>query len=154
MNLLLLLVWKKGNFVWLIRQLKEDGITILYISHRLEEIENLCDRISILRNGKWCILLKRENYLKKKYWINDRQGIYWSISCHRKNNRSDLLDVKNYCCIKEGIDNISFHIRAGKIVGFGGLVGSGRTELAKSYFYRYTKKIRALSISIIRILKS
>ncbi|HOP24717.1 MAG TPA: sugar ABC transporter ATP-binding protein [Defluviitoga sp.] len=119
----------------LIRQLKEEGITILYISHRLEEIENLCDRISILRNGKMvCTAKKGELSQKEIIELMIDKEFTDQYPIIDRTIGSDLLNVKNYCCIKEGIDDISFHIRAGEIVGFGGLVGSGRTELAKAIF--------------------
>lgn len=119
----------------LIKQLKEEGITILYISHHFEEIMELCDRVSILRNGKLVKTAKKGELSQKEIieLMIDKEFTEQYPVIERKIG-AELFKVKNYSCEKEGFTNVSFYINSGEIVGFGGLVGSGRTELAKSIF--------------------
>ncbi|HOO32669.1 MAG TPA: sugar ABC transporter ATP-binding protein [Thermotogota bacterium] len=119
----------------LIRELKERGMTIVYISHHLSEVLELSDRITVLRNGKVVTTLKNES-------LDEDKLITLMISKELKNQYpkyetaigKELLSVSNYTCKRMGLKDVSFRIRAGEIVGFAGLDGSGRTELAQAFF--------------------
>ena len=119
----------------LIRDLKKKGLTIIYISHHLSEILDLSDSITVLRNGQKVDTIKNDD-------VTERQLINLMISKDMQNQypkvkteiNEVIFEVKDYTPKKIGFKNINFNIRSGEIVGFAGLVGSGRTELAKSIF--------------------
>jgi len=117
----------------LVNRLKEKGVTIIYISHRLEELFMISDRVSVLRDGK--------HVLTTNTSATNRQELICSMvgrSCIESYpNRKSLfgekvLEVENL--YGKGIKDASFYLRAGEILGFSGLVGSGRTELARAIF--------------------
>jgi ribose transport system ATP-binding protein len=118
----------------IIRKLKQDGITIIYISHRLEEIFQIADRVTVMRDGKHIITDDTVN-LDKKRLINymvgrEIENIYPTRNSIRGNK---LLEVKGLK--RTGVLNdISLTLHEGEILGVAGLVGSGRTELARAIF--------------------
>ena len=116
-----------------IERLKGHGVAIIYVSHKIEEVLRIADRISVLRDGRYRGTLLKDDAsvdkiiqlmvgreLRREHAINDRQ-----IGPIR-------LEVKNLS--GEGFDNVSFTIRQGEIVGFAGLVGAGRSEVASTIF--------------------
>lgn len=115
----------------IIRQLKSRGIGIVYISHRMKEIKEIGDRITVLRDGKYVNTVELEGVTE-----NDlvKMMLGREISYEKKSykNKSDsiVLEVKDisYGCI---LKNISFKLKKGTILGVAGLVGAGRTEMAK-----------------------
>ncbi len=119
----------------LIRDLKERGLTILYISHHLSEVLDLSDRITVLRNGKIVKTFENKD-------IEENELITLMISKELKNQYpkydvtvgEELLGVNNYTDSKSALKDVSFSIKSGEIVGFAGLDGSGRSELAHSIF--------------------
>lgn len=119
----------------LIRDLREGGKSIIYISHHLSEVLDLADRITVLRNGKKvATVLSRdvdEEGLIKLMIAKDLGQQYPKAKVEVGNDR---LVVKGYSVKGGPFSDIDFHIAAGEIVGFAGLVGSGRTELAKALF--------------------
>ncbi|NOV00052.1 ATP-binding cassette domain-containing protein [Paenibacillus sp. LMG 31457] len=118
----------------LIRSFKEEGIGIIYITHRLEELHNICDRITILRDGKHVITrdLKGlgENDVIRFMLGRELKYLFPQVT-HEKGK--ELLSVKGLTR-KPWFTNIQFQLYEGEILGFAGLVGSGRTELAKTIF--------------------
>jgi ABC-type sugar transport system ATPase subunit len=118
----------------LIRSLREKGIGIIYISHRMEEIEDLGDRFTILRDGLLVKTIAKIDY-KRSECIRLMAGKEVSESYPKTHCPSDetVLDVKDIQ-LGKNTRPFSFHINKGEVVGFGGLVGAGRTELAKSIF--------------------
>ena len=123
----------KGLFR-VIKQLKEKQIGIIYISHRLEEIFQTCDSITIMRDG---VVVAN----KKIKDINTASIIKLMIGRDLKDmyekTEADIgkpvLEVKNLS-VKGILNDISFTLRSGEIVGVSGLVGAGRTELARALF--------------------
>ena len=120
----------------IIRLLKSEGITVVYISHRMEEVYDLSDRVTVLRDGKLVSVLEG-NAITPAEIIRLMIGRELSDdeSHHRmvKKNGEVVLEVKNLS--SEGkLQNISFTVRKGEILGFGGLVGSGRTELMRAIY--------------------
>ncbi|MEH2249040.1 sugar ABC transporter ATP-binding protein [Nostoc sp.] len=118
-----------------IRRLRDDGIAIIYISHRMEEIYALADRISVLRDGQYIGSLTRDEIsaqrLVQMMVGRSMQDFY---EHQRQTNPGPVvLEVKN---ISDGrkITPTSFQIRAGEIVGLAGLVGAGRTEVSRLIF--------------------
>jgi ribose transport system ATP-binding protein len=118
----------------IIRRLKDEGAAIVYISHRLEEIFNLCDVVTVLKDGKWVDTLPvektNEDDLVRKMVGRKIEDMY-SINHFEPGEK--ILEVKGLC--KEGkFTDIDFHVRQGEILGFFGLVGSGRTEIMRTIF--------------------
>lgn len=118
-----------------IRKLRNDGIAIIYISHRMEEIYALADRISVLRDGQYIGSLTREEIspqrLVQMMVGRSMQDFY---EHQRRNNLGAvILEVKN---ISDGrkIRPVSFQLHAGEILGLAGLVGAGRTEVSRLIF--------------------
>lgn len=120
----------------LIRDLKAKGMTILYISHHLWEILELSDRITVLRNGKKVSTIENNGQIDEKKLITlmiskDLENQYPKTATEIGR---EIFTVEDYSCQKLNLSDLSFYIRSGEIVGFAGLVGSGRTELARSIF--------------------
>ncbi len=115
----------------IVRKLREDGITIIYISHRLDEVFNLCDNVSILRDGKH-IATTPIDQVTKCDLINMMVGREMGQEYPKvKGTIGDtILEVKN---LNRGIlKDINFSVKAGEVFGISGLVGAGRTELARA----------------------
>ena len=123
----------------LIERLKEQEISIIYISHRLEEVFEICDRVTVLRDGKKVDEVKVENTNRKKIIqmmvgrdINER---FPEVDTK---NKDIILEVKNLN-VPGKVKNASFQLRKGEILGVAGLMGAGRTELAKSIYGEFKK---------------
>lgn len=118
----------------IIDKLKEQHITIIYISHKLDEVFRVSDRMAVLRDGELITVLENKN-LTKDDLIRHMLGRKVDMMFPEKNFISDgeiLLEVKNLHT--EKIHNISFCLKKGEILGIAGLVGSGRTELARAIY--------------------
>lgn len=116
-----------------IRDLKATGITIIYISHRLDEIFTIADRVSVMRDGKY-IATKMVNETSRKDLISlmvgrELKSSYPGPKCQPS---STVLEARNVT--GNGVKDISFEVRKGEILGFAGLVGAGRTELMRVIF--------------------
>ncbi len=117
----------------LIKSLKEKGVTILYISHRLEEIFEISDRVTVMRDGKKIITMNTADTNRKEI-INHMVGkeLKEKFSERNKDIGETLLEVKNLC--GNGLKDISFEVKKGEIFGIAGLVGAKRTELVRMIF--------------------
>ena len=117
----------------IIEKLKSKGITIVYISHRMEEIFSISDRVSVMRDGKY-IDTKETSETNRKELIQLMVGreLVENYPCRNNITKEKVLEVRNLS--GNGDKNISFHVNKGEIVGFAGLVGAGRTELARMIF--------------------
>lgn len=117
-----------------IRELKEKGISFVYISHRMEEIFSICDRITILRDGQYIgeRNISETNFDEIVAMMVGRQ--LGQRFPERKCKIGDVkLEVRNFT-IKDLFENISFQVRKGEVVGVAGLMGAGRTELVETIF--------------------
>jgi ribose transport system ATP-binding protein len=118
-----------------IRQLRDDGIAIIYISHRMEEIYALADHISVLRDGQYVGSLTREEISPQRLvqMMVGRSMQDFYEHQRAKNLGEVVLEVKN---ISDGekVKPASFQLHAGEILGLAGLVGAGRTELSRLIF--------------------
>ena len=119
----------------LIRQLKEEGKIIIYVSHRLKEIFEITDEIVVLKDGKFVTRLNTpdtdERSLITAMVGRDIGDTYANLS--RNENIGDtLLEVKNLTT--NAVRDISFSLKRGEVLGFAGLVGSGRTEVMRAIF--------------------
>ncbi len=120
----------------IIRLLKSEGITVVYISHRMEEVYDLSDRVTVLRDGKLVSVLEGDEITPAEI-IRLMIGRELSEDESRhKMVRKDgevVLEVDKLCATGK-LQDISFKVRKGEVLGFGGLVGSGRTELMRAIY--------------------
>lgn len=116
-----------------INELKEEGKSIVYISHRLKEIFEICDSITVLRDGKYVGEEKIEN-LDEDKMIEMMVGRKLTDQFPRLDIKmgETILKVENLN--NEYVKNINFEVKAGEILGISGLMGAGRTELAKTIY--------------------
>ena len=124
----------------LIEKLKEREIAIVYISHRLEEVFEICDRVTVLRDGQFVGEVETsetsEDQLIKMMVGRTIEDRFPKMTF---NPGEEILRVENLSVPGE-IINASFSLRKGEILGVAGLMGSGRTELAKAVFGVYKEK--------------
>ena len=117
-----------------INQLKAQGVTVIYISHRLEELFEICDRVTIMRDGKYIDTLNMAD-TDKDNLIRLMVGRELSSTYPPKDQPATdevMLKVSNLS--GNGVENINFELKRGEILGFAGLVGAGRTELMHLIF--------------------
>lgn len=114
-----------------VRDLRVGGVGVVYISHRLEEIFALADRVTVLRDGE-SVGTNAVDGLTESQMIQLMVGRDVETIYPPKEHELGevVLDVKGLSCAESGIDAVGFQIRAGEIFGLAGLVGAGRTELA------------------------
>lgn len=118
----------------IIRRLKEDGKTILYISHRLREIFDLSDRVTVLRDGQYVGSRKTEE-IDENVLVSMMVGRDISKLYHYAANKpgQTMMAVENFT--KDGVfADVSFTLRAGEVVGMAGLMGCGREEIVKAIY--------------------
>ena len=115
-------------FFNIIRKLKREGVTIIYISHRLEEIFEIADRVSVFRDGKY-IDTKKVSETSRQELINKMVGRVLTESYPKRRVEIGEETLRAEALCGNGVRNISFTAHRGEILGFAGLVGAGRTEL-------------------------
>ena len=118
----------------IIRNLKEKGISTLFVSHKLEEVVEICDRITVFRDGQ-SIVTKDIHEVTRDQMVYDMVGReiknYYTLTHVPKDEV--ILSVKNL--YREGyIDDVSFELRKGEVLGITGLIGAGRTEMVSALF--------------------
>ncbi|MDO8681852.1 MAG: sugar ABC transporter ATP-binding protein, partial [Armatimonadota bacterium] len=122
------------NLFALIKSLKEQGVSIIYISHRLEEIFQIADRVTVLRDGRLVATMDvadtdREDLIKMMVGRELKEIIPKAAA----EIADPILCVEGLK--REGfLEDISFEVRRGEILGIAGLVGAGRTEVARAIF--------------------
>lgn len=123
-----------GDLFILIRQLKNQGCGIVYISHRLEELEHIVDRVTILRDGKYVTSMNFADTSLPEI-ISNMVGREIKEKFPRTPSKRGrkILEVKNLNAGKL-VRDISFDLYEGEIIGFSGLMGAGRTELTRAIF--------------------
>ena len=130
----------------IIRNLKEKGKTIIYISHRLEELFEITDRVTIMRDGCYVTTVNTAD-------TNRNQLIAWMVGRDLKDTEPRrscsveevVLKVENFS--GDANQDISFELKKGEILGFAGLVGAGRTELMRLIFGADKKKSGTIYIN-------
>lgn len=120
----------------IIRDLKSKKIGIIYISHRMDEIKVITDRVTVMRDGEYVGTLISEECTKEDI-INLMVGRVIYETPKLKNNVPDnapvVLEARNLCSGKM-VKDVSFQLHRGEILGFAGLMGAGRTETARAIF--------------------
>lgn len=118
----------------IIKDLKAKGVAIIYISHKMDEIYEITDRITVLRDGKY-ITTKNTNELDKNALIALMVGREINNLFPEKNliKGDKVLSVQNLNKIGK-FEDINFEVHAGEVLGIAGLMGAGRTEIARAIF--------------------
>ena len=118
----------------IIRSLRERDVTVIYISHRLDEIFELGDYVTVLRDGRHIDTKPLSEVKDRSELIRMMIGktVFEQYTPKEGADREVLLQVRNLS--GDRLKDISFDVHAGEIVGFYGLVGAGKTELARSIF--------------------
>lgn len=117
----------------IIRKLKQQKKIIIYVSHRMKEIQEIADKVAIFKDGKYVdtVVTKEvpEQELIKKMVGRDLGNIFDSLDRNKKIG-DVLLEVKNVS--SDYVKEVSFTLRKGEVLGFSGLVGAGRTEIMRA----------------------
>lgn len=129
------------HLLGLILQLKEQGITSIIISHKLNEIKKISDSVTVIRDGKTIETIDRDDVTEDRI-IKDMVGrdLEHRYPDHDPQIGEELLRVENWTAhhpqdpSRVIVDDVSITVRAGEIVGIAGLMGAGRTEFAMSLF--------------------
>lgn len=118
----------------IVQELVARQVAVVYISHRLEEVERLAHRLTILRDGKEVAAVSRGE-LSREEWVRLMAGRELRTAPGRKPRRvrQELLQAEGVC-VPPRVRDIHFTLRAGEVVGLAGLVGSGRTDLLHGLF--------------------
>ena len=119
----------------ILRQLRAEGAAILFVSHRLEEIRSIADRITVLRGGRHIATLPSSLVTGTPHLIELMIGRPLSEMFPTRNDKigNTVLSVEG--ATRRGVfENVSFSIREGEVLGFAGLVGAGRTEVMRAIF--------------------
>ncbi len=119
----------------LLGQLKQRGITVIYVSHRMEEIFRLCDTVTVLRDGRHVATepVAATNTERLIQQMVGREVKQYTSQHLQKQLGEELLRVESLSSPGK-FNNVSFSLRAGEILGFAGLVGAGRSEVAQAIF--------------------
>ena len=120
----------------IIKDLKSKGIGIIYISHRMDEIKVITDRVTVMRDGEYVGTLITKDCTKEDIISMMVGRTIYETPKEKSNVSKDapvVLKVENLSAGK-GVKNVSFELKKGEILGFSGLMGSGRTETARAIF--------------------
>lgn len=124
------------NLFRIVRALAGEGVAVLYVSHRLDEIMDLCHRVTAFRDGRSVMRSERDT-LTRKQLLEAIVGGEAPVSEHHPipydNSRSPLLRVSQLVS-GHSVREVSFDLQKGEVLGLAGLVGSGRTELVRIIF--------------------
>ena len=123
----------------IINTLRSEGVSIIYISHRLEEVYMLSDRLTILRDGKNAAVLEKKDIIPSKVIEIMIGKVVDESAGSKKRLQSDdnaevRLDVRNLTDKTDRFRNISFQVHRGEILGLSGLIGAGRTEVVRAIY--------------------
>ncbi|MEF2097603.1 sugar ABC transporter ATP-binding protein [Bacillus sp. CFBP9009] len=118
----------------IVNELKQKGVGIIFISHRLPEIFEICEEITIMRNGKRVTCRKKEDITRTEV-VENTLGKTMDEQFPEVNaSIGDVILEVNGLSDAEKVKNVSLNIKAGEIIGLAGLVGAGKTELCKTLF--------------------
>jgi ribose transport system ATP-binding protein len=119
----------------IIGQLRKKGVGIVYISHRMEELKRITDRITVMRDGQYIDTVRTVSVTIDQIisMMVGREIVHQSKPIVTSEGNPKVLEVKSLNRDAQLVD-ISFHVRKGEIIGFAGLMGAGRTEVARAIF--------------------
>ncbi|MDF2231801.1 sugar ABC transporter ATP-binding protein [Albimonas sp. CAU 1670] len=121
------------HFFHLIRDLRERGVGVIFISHALEESLRIADRITVLRDGRHVVTERAENLTREaivRHMVGREVASGRQVRAAPRKRGEKVMSVENVT-MGAMVRNMSFSIYAGEVVGIAGLIGSGRTEIAR-----------------------
>jgi rhamnose transport system ATP-binding protein len=123
------------NLFRVVRELRANGVGMIYISHRLEELPVIADRVTVLRDGN-TIATHPMAGVSREQLIQMMVGRELSSVFPKRvvPIGDTVLELRGVSCAAAGVNDITLSVRAGEIVGLSGLIGAGRTELARTIF--------------------
>lgn len=122
------------NLFRIIKDLKNSNVAVIYISHKLEELKKIGDRVTVLKDGKKVVTENIDN-MSEDDLVNKMVGRNIETRTKRKKTQKEpILEVKNLFSQDGFIRDVSFNLNKGEILGFGGLIGAGRSELMEMIF--------------------
>lgn len=132
-----------------LRKLRDEGVSMLFVSHKLEEVQQLCDTVTVLRDGRNVCDGQAMGTLERQDLVRMMIGRAEQIvnRPERKTLQSQPMLELDAVSSSIGHRDISLSVRSGEIVGLYGLVGAGRTELAKAIIGRYQVTKGAIKIN-------
>lgn len=124
-----------------IRQLKQDGVSVVFVSHKLDELYAVCDRVTIMRDGR-TIRTARMDAIEMIELVSSMlgrsiektEGHATAFTARDEKNIGKVLLSADNLAVGQIVQDVSFTIRSGEIAGFAGLLGAGRTETARLVF--------------------
>jgi galactofuranose transport system ATP-binding protein len=127
-----------------IRQLKDSGVSVIFVSHKLNELFAVCQRVTVMRDGRTVLVASLTEVSKLKLVTTmigrelespaaEQTGFHEIADTHRKEKERSLLEVQNLA-VGRRVSDVSFDVHPGEIVGLAGLLGSGRTESLRTVF--------------------
>ncbi|CAB3808694.1 Ribose import ATP-binding protein RbsA [Paraburkholderia ultramafica] len=123
-----------------IRQLKADGVSIVYVSHKLDELYAICDRVTIMRDGR-TVRSCAMSEISKLELVSSMLGRdvaktegHTTAFDREQSAPGEVLLEADHLSTRHAVRDVSFNVRRGEIVGFAGLLGAGRTETARLIF--------------------
>ena len=140
----------------LVKHLREtENIAIVFISHRINEILQICERYTVMRNGEIVDNTQITKDTTTKEIVEKMLGRSFEESFPKEPTEigEKVFEVKNLCGAEGKVNDVSFHVRKGEIVGIAGLVGAGKSELCKTIFggYKQTSGTTILNGKEIKI---
>lgn len=129
----------------ILRKLRDDGVTIIYISHRISEIMQISDRISIMRDGEYIDTVDNDSNLTENFLISKMVGRNFSADIYSKkisklgDDAEEIYRVDHFSSLPS-VNDVSFSVRKGEIFGVFGLEGSGNSELSRMLFGLQSKR--------------
>ena len=119
----------------LVEKLRADGVAILYITHRLEEVLRLADRFTVLRDGGYIGTYPRSEVDRARLvQLMAGRDLKEMFPKAKVTLGETVLETRGLCHAPSGVQDVSLSVRRGEILGLGGLVGAGRTEFARVLF--------------------
>ena len=113
-----------------VKKLKEQGVSIIYISHRMEELFEISDKVTIMRDGKYITTVNTKETNRQEL-VNYMVGRELKESFPEKKPVQEEIVLRTENLTGNGVSDISVEVRKGEILGLGGLVGAGRTEFVR-----------------------
>ena len=136
-----------GTLFDILKKLRQQGVGIIYISHKLDEVFKMSDRITVLRDGKTVATHVASDTNKDKViaeMVGREVGDVFPVAEHERGTVAlsvrDLTAYSNDVPDKKILDNVSFDVKKGEVVGIAGLMGAGRTELLMTIFGAWQAK--------------
>lgn len=119
----------------IIKTLKAEGVGIIYISHRMDELKRITDRITVMRDGKYIdTLYTKDTEISEIIRLMVGREMYIESKPQTSSDDTEIVLALKNVATNQNIRNISFELRKGEILGFAGLMGAGRTEVANAIF--------------------